>query len=638
MNKLLLSKVKKYLDIDHLVLWIALFIAISICFLIFSYTVRNEKVCAQLQFKLLAEEQASSIYNCISRNNNVVKAVASFFNGSSTVNRKEFAIFVQPFIKDENSIQALQWVPHVLNKDRARYEKSARDDGVVGFQFKELLGSGELKPAGVRDDYFVVYYNEPLARNETAMGFDNGSEALRRKVLIDAARKGIMVCSPPIKLLQGSKGQKGYLINIPVYQRGVTPDTPDERLKNLKGFATGVFLADSLISSTLGPHSLMMTSVSIDDITDHGKPQNLCRIGSSKTDDSLNGYDYSKDYNISNRRWRFYFKPSISYPIPSVLPAEIRLSFSLLLVFTAFMLMIYRIRVIRLLHESNVKYRGYIEHSPEGVYLSDSMGRYLEANRAAIEQTGYTYEELLGLSIPELTYPDDLSIAMSAFVELQETGAVSAELRLKKKDGSPIPVILNAVKLQDGNFMAFCTDIAERKKFEIKLEVLATTDSLTQVANRRYFFEIGINEINRSMRYNRPFSILMMDIDHFKDINDKYGHASGDAILVELAATCKMTLRDVDKIGRLGGEEFAFILPETDADGACILGERIRKELAAMSVVNNEGIIRLTVSIGTATYHPGDNADFDSILALADKAMYMAKNQGRNRVVSSNGE
>ncbi|MHB1456801.1 MAG: sensor domain-containing diguanylate cyclase [Armatimonadota bacterium] len=636
-DKLSFAQLGEFFTIHYLGPWCLLLIAVSVSFLIYSYSIRNESRQSQLQFKLLAKERVSSIYNRVTNNNTVVNAVASFFNSTEYVGRSEFSIFVQPFIKDNESIQALQWVPRILNKDRKRYEKSARNDGLIDFQFKQVLDSGELKPASIRDDYYVIYFNEPLSKNMTVMGFDNGSEILRRKILLDVAAKGVMACSPPIKLLQAVKGQKGYLVYVPVYKTGVIPPTPKERLKHLTGFATGVFIADELVKSAIGANNLSATRISIDDFTDPADPQNLYSIGKLSTDDSLKGYDYNREYNVGNRIWRFTLTASDQYPMPSMVPAKIRLVFSLLLVFAVFALVLYRMKTARLLHESNMKYRGYIEHSPEGVYLVNGQGKYIEVNHAAMEQTGYSYNELMALSIPEITYPDDLNIAMSSFVELQEKGSATAELRLRKKDGSPIPIILNSVKLQDGNFMAFCTDNSVQKEIERELEILATTDPLTGVSNRRQFFEIGVNEINRAMRYNRSFSVLMMDIDHFKDINDKYGHASGDAILVELATACKMILRDVDKIGRLGGEEFAAILPETNAEGAYALGERLRKALAAMSVVSNAGVIRLTVSIGTAAYSPGDDPNFDAILARADQAMYMAKKQGRDRVVS-NGE
>lgn len=626
----------KFLDKDFLMIWILLVVAVSVCLLIFSYSISNESKHARLQFQLLAEERVSSIYNRVTSDNTVVNAVASFFNSTEYVSRSEFSIFVQPFIKGNEGIRALQWVPRVLHSDRVRYEKSARDDGLKDFRFTEWLKPGKLKVADVRSYYYVNYFNEPEAVNAMVTGFDNGSEPSRRKLLLDAARNGTMSCSPPISLLQSRNEKKDYLIYVPVYKQGTALRTPEERLRNLRGFAKGVFFIDELVKSAIGSKNLGVTSISIDDITDPGIPQNLYFIGKSYTDHSLKGYDYDRIHKVANRLWKFHLKASDSYPMPSMVPAGIRLAFSLILVFAIFALMIHRMNTTRLLHESNIKYRGYIEHSPEGVYLVNSSGRYIDANRAAMMQTGYTYDELLALSIPEITHPDDLNIAMSSFVDLQETGAATAELRLKKKDGSALPIILNSVRLQDGTYMAFCTDNTAQK-IEGELEVLAATDPLTNVSNRRRFFEIGDNELNRSMRYNRPFSILMMDIDHFKDINDKYGHAAGDATLVELAATCKSALRDVDSIGRLGGEEFAIILPETNAEGAYVLGERLRKELAAMSVVSNEGVIHLTVSIGTATYHLGDDPDFDSILAHADKALYLAKKQGRDQVVS-NGE
>lgn len=167
-----------------------------------------------------------------------------------------------------------------------------------------------------------------------------------------------------------------------------------------------------------------------------------------------------------------------------------------------------------------------------------------------------------------------------------------------------------------------------------ELEKLATTDPLTGVWNRRHLFALAEREITRVHRYNRPLSLLIIDIDRFKVINDTYGHAGGDEVLAILAKTVLNCLRKSDLFGRFGGEEFVAFLPETTLQTAVAAAERIRENLANIVISVYEQQIRITVSIGVASYQKED-LTIDALLQRADKALYQAKNQGRNQVVAA---
>jgi diguanylate cyclase (GGDEF)-like protein len=176
------------------------------------------------------------------------------------------------------------------------------------------------------------------------------------------------------------------------------------------------------------------------------------------------------------------------------------------------------------------------------------------------------------------------------------------------------------------NCVLLCNDT-----FNGQLRLLAITDSLTGLTNRRRLMERGEEEVRRAKRFRHPLAVLVIDIDHFKRINDTWGHGTGDRAIKAVAEVCVATVREVDIVGRLGGEEFAIVLPETDLATAGGVAERLRRAVESAPVDTGDGtLLSLTASIGVAIL--AGQASFDDLLSRADAAMYAAKRSGRNRV------
>jgi len=164
-----------------------------------------------------------------------------------------------------------------------------------------------------------------------------------------------------------------------------------------------------------------------------------------------------------------------------------------------------------------------------------------------------------------------------------------------------------------------------------EVQSLALTDPLTGLHNRRNLFEVGRLEFARSQRMNRPICCMMLDLDHFKTVNDTYGHQAGDKVLQEFARICKASVREIDLVGRYGGEELIILLPETTLEATQQVAQRLRNSIASTPVLIDQRQIQVTVSIGLSRMDE-NTPNLETLIARADQAMYLAKHHGRNRV------
>lgn len=270
------------------------------------------------------------------------------------------------------------------------------------------------------------------------------------------------------------------------------------------------------------------------------------------------------------------------------------------------------------------------------IVVLDGKGHIVDANRAA--------RTLLGLR----PY-GDVPLALGKLwarsrAEAGDTGSVTISLPVSGDGGGERPFDVTITPLGDRGSAVrsamVLRDVTARVEMERdlrdmadELERLANSDHLTGLANRRHFIEALDREVERSDRYARPLSLVLLDLDHFKKVNDTWGHAAGDEVLRDAARAMRAVCREIDLPARLGGEEMVILLPETDAEGARVVAERVRANIRESGHVGGEGRpFHVTASVGVATRGPRA-ATGEALLQRADEALYAAKRGGRNRVV-----
>ena len=293
------------------------------------------------------------------------------------------------------------------------------------------------------------------------------------------------------------------------------------------------------------------------------------------------------------------------------------------------------------MRQSEAKYRSLFESSRDAVMILDRLG-YIDCNPATLHIFGCTErDEFIDKHPSDFSPPHqpsglDSRTAISLHIEeAYEKGSRSFEWIHCRLNGEEFPaeVMFSTVTMgRETVIQALVRDITRKKTMENELIRLASTDPLTGADNRRSFLEKAHHEMLHSRRYDRPLSFLMIDVDHFKRINDTHGHHIGDQMLKALVATCKDTLRGTDLFGRVGGEEFAVLLPETDIGQAVGTAQRLQRDLSDTRIQTESGPVSVTVSIGLAVLEETDES-LEQLMTRADTALYQAKDTGRNRLV-----
>ena len=281
------------------------------------------------------------------------------------------------------------------------------------------------------------------------------------------------------------------------------------------------------------------------------------------------------------------------------------------------------------------QYKLIVESSPNMIWRSNLSTECDYFNKTWLDFTGRTFEQEYGFGWAEGVHPDDLDRCIEIYLgSFKKQQKFEMDYRLKRYDGQYRWINDRGIPFfgKEGNFTGFigsCMDITEKIEGQ-RLKEMAQKDTLCNTYNRQYSYQLLSDLFGQAQENGLPFSILMIDIDDFKSINDKYGHAAGDSVLTGVAGAIKKEIREFDVLGRYGGDEFLIGLVHTGLKEALVAARRIRMTIAGVNLIPDYPEIRITVSIGAKSLN--SEMTLDELIGKADDKLYEAKNEGKNQV------
>lgn len=554
-----------------------------------------------------------------------------FFHGSKHVNRQEWHDFVEA-LNLKNSypgIQGIGFSKMLSPSDMAQIEEEMRNDGFESFS---------IKPSGKRELYSSILYLEPMdKRNKAAIGYDMFSEPVRRAAMEIARDTAEASISAKVTLVQeiDENVQSGMLMYLPLYKKGAKPQSVKERREALVGFVYSPFRMNDLMDKIVLKSSILNFEIyDGEDISE----EHLLYM-SFKPNSYKSKFKTEKTVELNNITWHIRFSSTkefdnsvdVIYPL---LMTSAGLAVQFLLLFI--ILMLFKSRyILNIQAKELTKLSQAVEQSPSTIVITDLDGNIEYVNEAFTQTTGYTKSEAIGKNPRFLQSGKTGAKVYDDMWDTLKLGKTwHGEFINKNKRGEEYIEGVKAAPIfqADGtisHYMAIKEDITDKKLSQERIHFLANFDSLTGLPNRFQLEERLYYTISAAKRNSEQFSIIFLDLDRFKEINDTLGHDAGDALLVELARRFNTILRKIDTVSRLGGDEFIFLLPNTSISGASHIADKLLKIIDTPCKFNRNNMV-VTASIGITIY-PEDGFDQQTLFKNADTAMYRAKQKGRNR-------
>lgn len=634
---------KQYIDKKYIPSYLAIFIGFILSCFIFYGIKSLEKRFIQYKFTEEKENYLNILNFELTQDINVLNAVEQLYLASKNVDREEFKIFTELFLKDNQKINALSWAPLVKDKNRSEYEKLAQLDGHKDFKFTEIDDSRKMIKRKDSFQYYPVYYIEPLIGNENALGFDLFSNKDRAETIMTSLRSGEIVGTSKIKLVQEKEDKYAFLLLNPVYKK----------IKNEEkfiGFISGVFRIDDVINSALALIKEKNLEFYIYDATED---LNTDIYTTKNYFNLLKDYEFTDLYfestiNFPNRDWKIRFIPGKTLFSNFIIKWE-WLSF---IFFNALSIVVgiylykkikYTDRIETLMKdaiesEKKLKLSAQIlANTPEGVMVTNRENNIISVNDSFLKTTGYLREDVVGHN-PRILNSNHhkSSFYKEMWQSIKNDGIWQGEIWNRRKNGEIYPEWLNIMTINNEDnknnidyYVGIFSDLSNQKHVRDQIQHLAYYDLLTDLPNRALFNSKAKSLIINAEIEKKKIAFIFLDLDRFKNINDALGHYSGDQLLKEVAIKLKKVLLKNEIISRFGGDEFMILIPSFDFIDE--LEKRIKGILEIFKLpFKIEGKeFFITASMGISLY-PMNGTSVNELIKNADTAMYFAKRSGRN--------
>lgn len=611
------------------------------------------------RFELLANERITRVQERLDSQVRRLDSLRRFYVYSDDVSEAEFNGFALPMLIQT---QAYSWAPVVAEDQRVAFEQQAQASGKAGYQVRELNEQQVLIATHPRPVYFPVRYTQTRSNIATPMGFDLNSESRRHATIERALQTGTLAASPRMELVgMEEEDRKGVLLISPVLSLPNGLEGPPA----LQGLLTAAISLRKIMTEGLPAADEDNLALTLVDITAAQLPDELYHAASEAVEFPA---PVVSTLGFAGRTYLARIQPTAAFiyanPAPDASVALLGVSLSVILSALSFTLLGQRRRALKLVHQRTLQLRqgkqqlrgmhnqlrNVLDAATQlAIIATDLNGLITTFNIGASKMLGYDSAQVCGsLMLRDLHLPAELDEqaleltrrygrAVSAHQAmlaqaLEEPGHQARDWTFVRQDGSRLRVSMQVSHVLDESdqwigYLVVCLDITERKRVEDELRTMSVTDALTGIYNRRYFQQRLQDELQRVQRHAGTFSVVMLDIDHFKLINDRFGHAVGDHVLRAICERLCHRLRRSDVFCRLGGEEFMVLCPDTSGDHALGLANQLWDALRGEPV---DGVGQVTASFGVASWRDGEGGD--ALLLRADAGVYAAKMRGRDRV------
>lgn len=567
------------------------------------------------------------------------------FGAAGKVDRQQWRTYIDALELESRfpGILGIGFAQRVPAEALAAHERAVRAEGLQRYA---------VKPIGPAVERFPIVYLEPFReRNLRALGYDMFSEPVRHVAMSRARDTGLPALSGKVTLVQETERdrQAGCLLYLPVYREGVPIATVAQRQAALMGYVYAPFRMNDLMRGVMGDHFSDLDLAIFDGATQEAGARLYDSAAAREATAHEPRFSQTMPFELDQHKWTLRVTSRPEFELQASDNRHVGflvggLAISFLLFGITGSLASTRARAKALarsmthaLRESEERFRAVYDHAAFGIVQTTPEGTILHSNPAFAAMLGYSEEDLVGMHWSQLTHPDDQGANHQLRREMLrgERDSYQLEKRYLRSNGQIVwgSVAVTGVKREDGAFeflLALVEDITARKQEEEAIVHQAYHDALTGLPNRLLFADRLDQALTQARRTRTPLALMFLDLDHFKAVNDGLGHASGDALLKDVAQRLRACVRSSDTVARIGGDEFTVLLPTVDGvAGAIRVARKILQSLPMTTMIDGEAVT-VTPSIGICLF-PDHGEEAAALMQRADDAMYASKQAGRNR-------